>query len=187
MLSTQLQCRGTVRCHVCPRLQWHISLPALLCHMHCLDAAQASASQLVLNGLLNPACLSWLQASLDDLNNRLEDPLPMNRFRPNIVLDGCSAWAEDGWESFTAGTAEGSSSDPIDFALVKPCDRCKVGIIAACSPLHVARTISHQRLVLPKESMPTSLNAGAVTAPDERVAPWMAGHLAAQKLRAQAF
>lgn len=73
--------------------------------------------------------LAISKASLDDLNNRLEDPLPMNRFRPNIVLDGCSAWAEDGWESFTAGTAEGSSLGPIDFALVKPCDRCKVTTI----------------------------------------------------------
>lgn len=59
----------------------------------------------------------------------------MNRFRPNIVLDGCSAWAEDGWESFTAGTAEGSSLGPIDFALVKPCDRCKVGASEPHAPL----------------------------------------------------
>lgn len=40
------------------------------------------------------------QASLDDLNRRIQEngggePLPMNRFRPNIVLDGCEAYAED--------------------------------------------------------------------------------------------
>ena len=40
----------------------------------------------------------WLlisQASLDDLNSRLPTPLPMNRFRPNIVIDGVAPYAED--------------------------------------------------------------------------------------------
>ena len=88
----------------------------------------------------------------------------MNRFRPNIVLDGCSAWAEDGWESFTAGTAEGSSSDPIDFALVKPCDRCKVGL-SPMLPLHVALTRTLHWLVLHLVSMPEWLGAWTVKAP----------------------
>lgn len=35
------------------------------------------------------------QASLDDLNARLPAPLPMNRFRPNIVLGGCEPYGED--------------------------------------------------------------------------------------------
>jgi uncharacterized protein len=35
------------------------------------------------------------QASLDDLNTRLSETLPMNRFRPNIVLEGCSPFQED--------------------------------------------------------------------------------------------
>ncbi|MBZ5554691.1 MAG: MOSC domain-containing protein [Acidobacteriia bacterium] len=35
------------------------------------------------------------QASLDDLNRRLSEALPMNRFRPNIVLEGCSPYQED--------------------------------------------------------------------------------------------
>ncbi|MGB7624795.1 MAG: MOSC N-terminal beta barrel domain-containing protein [Terriglobia bacterium] len=35
------------------------------------------------------------QASLDDLNSRLSEALPMNRFRPNIVLEGCSPFLED--------------------------------------------------------------------------------------------
>jgi uncharacterized protein YcbX len=34
-------------------------------------------------------------ASLADLNRRLDEPLPMNRFRPNIVLTGCEPYAED--------------------------------------------------------------------------------------------
>jgi uncharacterized protein YcbX len=35
------------------------------------------------------------QASLDDLNNRLAEPLPMNRFRPNIVFEGGEPYSED--------------------------------------------------------------------------------------------
>ena len=38
------------------------------------------------------------QASLDKLNSRLSEPLPMNRFRPNIVVKGCQAFAEDQME-----------------------------------------------------------------------------------------
>lgn len=38
------------------------------------------------------------EASLADLNNRLDEPLPMNRFRPNIVLLGCNPYAEDQME-----------------------------------------------------------------------------------------
>src|SRR5207244_3587843 len=35
------------------------------------------------------------QASLEDLNRRLSSPVPMERFRPNLVLTGLPAWAED--------------------------------------------------------------------------------------------
>jgi MOSC domain-containing protein len=37
------------------------------------------------------------QASLDDLNTRLAEPVTMDRFRPNIVVEGSEAYAEDGW------------------------------------------------------------------------------------------
>ncbi|MEJ2533441.1 MAG: MOSC N-terminal beta barrel domain-containing protein, partial [Halioglobus sp.] len=37
------------------------------------------------------------QASLDDLNARLPEPVPMNRFRPNLVVTGSEPFAEDGW------------------------------------------------------------------------------------------
>lgn len=57
-------------------------------------------------------------ASLDDLNGRLATPLPMNRFRPNIVVRGATAFAEDGWKRIRIGE--------IDFDLVKPCARCVV-------------------------------------------------------------
>lgn len=40
-------------------------------------------------------------ASLADLNSRLATPLPMNRFRPNIVLDGCTPYQEDHLDALT--------------------------------------------------------------------------------------
>ncbi|HEU4589069.1 MAG TPA: MOSC N-terminal beta barrel domain-containing protein [Gemmatimonadales bacterium] len=58
------------------------------------------------------------QASLDDLNGRLAVPLPMNRFRPNLVVRGCAPFAEDGWRRFETGG--------ISFRVVKPCARCVV-------------------------------------------------------------
>lgn len=56
------------------------------------------------------------QASLDDLNRRLPRPLPMNRFRPNIVVDGLPAYGEDDVFEFAADAAR--------LRVVKPCLRC---------------------------------------------------------------
>jgi uncharacterized protein YcbX len=56
------------------------------------------------------------QRSLDDLNSRMQSPLPMNRFRPNVVFDGGEAFEEDGWHQFTIGRNR--------FAAVKLCSRC---------------------------------------------------------------
>jgi len=56
------------------------------------------------------------QGSLDDLNGRMDVPVPMNRFRPNIVFTGGAAFAEDEWKRFKVGDNE--------FAAVKPCARC---------------------------------------------------------------
>jgi uncharacterized protein YcbX len=58
------------------------------------------------------------RASLDDLNSRLPAPLPMNRFRPNLVLDGCDAYAEDSFGAIRLGEVE--------LRVVKPCIRCIV-------------------------------------------------------------
>lgn len=58
------------------------------------------------------------QASLDDLNRRMGAPLPVDRFRPNIVVRGAEAYAEDGWRQLRIG--EGT------FHVVKPCSRCAV-------------------------------------------------------------
>jgi uncharacterized protein YcbX len=57
-------------------------------------------------------------ASLDDLNERLAQPVPMNRFRPNVVVDGGVAWQEDGWRRVHVGS--------VDVRIAKPCARCVV-------------------------------------------------------------
>ncbi|MFI5967194.1 MOSC domain-containing protein [Streptomyces asoensis] len=64
-------------------------------------------------------------ASLDALNSLIardghaaEGPLPMNRFRPNLVVAGTTPWAEDGWSRIAVGEVE--------FRVAKPCGRCVV-------------------------------------------------------------
>lgn len=56
------------------------------------------------------------QGSLDDLNSRLETPVPTNRFRPNIVFSGGMPYEEDSWKVIKIGSVE--------FQVVKPCARC---------------------------------------------------------------
>ena len=62
------------------------------------------------------------EASLADLNDRLiargEDALPINRFRPNLVIAGSPAFAEDTWTRFRVGD--------ITFRTAGPCARCIV-------------------------------------------------------------
>ena len=61
------------------------------------------------------------QASLDDLNSRLEHPLTMERFRPNIVFTGSTPYQEDEMEEFQIGG--------LTFYGVKPCARCVITTI----------------------------------------------------------
>jgi uncharacterized protein YcbX len=56
------------------------------------------------------------QASLDELNGRLADPVGMDRFRPNLVFSGGDAYAEDQFKQLQIGEVE--------FQVVKPCARC---------------------------------------------------------------
>jgi uncharacterized protein YcbX len=58
------------------------------------------------------------QASLDDLNSKLDEPLPMNRFRPNIVFTGGEPYQEDNMRIFKVAN--------ISFYGVKPCARCAI-------------------------------------------------------------
>lgn len=56
------------------------------------------------------------QGSLDDLCSRVGRPLPMLRFRPNLVVDDIAPFAEDGWKRIRIGS--------LDFRVLKPCSRC---------------------------------------------------------------
>ena len=55
-------------------------------------------------------------ASLEDLNSRLSAAVPMNRFRPNLVVQGSAAFAEDRWRRIRIGDTE--------FEVAKACSRC---------------------------------------------------------------
>ncbi len=58
------------------------------------------------------------QASLDDLNARLATSIPMNRFRPNLVIGGGEAFAEDFWPRIVVGETV--------FRRIKQCERCVI-------------------------------------------------------------
>jgi uncharacterized protein len=58
------------------------------------------------------------ESSLAELNSKLESPLPMNRFRPNIVVIGSAPHEEDSWPGFQIGD--------VKFRAVKQCARCSV-------------------------------------------------------------
>jgi len=61
------------------------------------------------------------EESLADLNARLDESVPMNRFRPNIVVKGVKPFAEDTWSRIRIGE--------IEMVVVKPCARCVVTTI----------------------------------------------------------
>lgn len=75
------------------------------------------------------------QSSLDDLNKRLTEKLPMDRFRPNLVFTGGNPYEEDLWRNFSIGKNR--------FVGVKPCSRC------------VLTTINQQTGIAGKEPLPT--------------------------------
>jgi hypothetical protein len=56
------------------------------------------------------------QSSLDDLNSRLEEPVPMNRFRPSLAFTGGLPFEEDQWSRFRI--------NEVELQGVKPCARC---------------------------------------------------------------
>jgi hypothetical protein len=105
------------------------------------------------------------QASLDDLNQKLalrgNQGVPMNRFRPNIVIDGVAAFEEEYVESLTISATQKNhspASQDIILKPVKPCPRCPIpavnqdtGIIES-NPVDTLQTYhTHPRL----ENAPT--------------------------------
>lgn len=80
------------------------------------------------------------QSSLDELNSRLELPVPMDRFRPNIVFTGAGPYAEDTMARFTIGD--------IRFSGSKLCARCNVPTIdqdTAIASKEPTRTLAKYR------------------------------------------
>jgi uncharacterized protein YcbX len=61
------------------------------------------------------------QSSLHELNRRLPSPVPMNRFRPSVVVGGSNAFEEDEWQRIAMGETE--------FTAVKQCVRCAITTI----------------------------------------------------------
>ena len=79
------------------------------------------------------------KGSLADLNAKLENPVPMNRFRPNLVVENSESFAEDKWKKIKIG-------DTI-FHLVKPSERCVIttvdqekGVFGGKEPLKTLAT-----------------------------------------------
>ncbi len=79
------------------------------------------------------------RASLADLNSRLPRPLPMERFRPNLVVDGIGAFDEDRIHELSA--------DSVTIRMVKPCTRCSItttdqqrGTLDGIEPLATLKT-----------------------------------------------
>jgi len=92
--------------------------------VHCPDTAlrgvepgYAPAQQLVAFADGFPLLL-LSEGSLDFLNERLPAAVPMDRFRPNLVIRGAEPHAEDHWRHLRIGAA--------DVKLVKPCSRCAI-------------------------------------------------------------
>ncbi len=91
------------------------------------------------------------EASLGDLNGRLSgrgiDAIPMNRFRPNLVVAGIEAYEEDYTETLRIAPIEGETGKPgetgearearetggIELRIVKPCARCPIPTIDQAS------------------------------------------------------
>lgn len=96
------------------------------------------------------------EASLADLNDRLQearkDPVPMNRFRPNLVISGCPPYAEDGWPRLRIGDVMLRSAGPCARCIVTTTDQATAE--RAHEPL---RTLASYRR---DPAEPTKINFG---------------------------
>ncbi|XP_053565340.1 mitochondrial amidoxime reducing component 2 isoform X2 [Bombina bombina] len=80
------------------------------------------------------------EASLDDLNTKLQKKVTIRHFRPNIVITGCSAFEEDSWKEMQIG-------NHVTLKQVMPCPRCilttvdpDTGVIDMKEPLETLRS-----------------------------------------------
>ncbi|MEU6232819.1 MOSC N-terminal beta barrel domain-containing protein [Kitasatospora sp. NPDC047058] len=68
--------------------------------------------------LASTSSLARLNELIAEENPQGHETLPMERFRPNVVVDGAEPWAEDGWRRIRIGE--------LTFRVVKPCGRCVI-------------------------------------------------------------
>ncbi|GHA04090.1 MOSC domain-containing protein [Streptomyces echinoruber] len=68
--------------------------------------------------LTSPASLDALNSLIAQGDHAHEGPLPMNRFRPSVVVSGTEPWAEDDWSHITIGE--------VTFRVANACGRCVV-------------------------------------------------------------
>ena len=99
--------------------------------------------------------------SLENLNEKLETKLPMNRFRPNIVIENAEAFAEDKWKKIRGGETV--------FRSTKPCARCVVtttdqetGEIAGKEPLKTLAKFRLAKDIFPENYESFGLDKNAV-------------------------
>ncbi len=99
--------------------------------------------------------------SLNDLNEKLENKIPMNRFRPNLVVSGSAPFAEDFWEKIKIGETV--------FRSPKPCARCvittvdqKEGVFTGKEPLKTLATYRMAKDVFPDNCAELGLDQTAV-------------------------
>jgi uncharacterized protein YcbX len=101
------------------------------------------------------------ESSLADLNSKLDSPLPMNRFRPNLVMTDTDAFAEDGWKKIKIGEAI--------FRVTKPSERCVIttvdqmrGELTGKEPLKTLASFRMAKTVFPKSYASLGLNDASV-------------------------
>lgn len=80
------------------------------------------------------------QSSLEELNSRLDAPIPMDHFRPNIVVSGSQAYDEDDWVYAKIGE--------VILRRLKPCERC---LLTTVDPIKGKRNINMEPLTTLKK------------------------------------
>ncbi|KAM9154618.1 mitochondrial amidoxime reducing component 2 [Pangshura tecta] len=87
------------------------------------------------------------EASLEDLNTRLEKKVKIQNFRPNIVVTGCNAYEEDSWNKIKIGDVEMKGTMACPRCILTTIDM-ETGIIDRKEPLE---TLKSYRLCDPSE------------------------------------
>lgn len=89
------------------------------------------------------------QGSLDALNEILEEPVSINRFRPNILVEGCGPYSEDLWKEIKI--------NKLTFYGMRLCARCKIPTIsqetgiAGREPTETLKGFRSDKILLPNK------------------------------------